>query len=177
VPECLDYAQKMLTGRAAEKNITVSIKTPAHLPKLLCDYRALNQVVINLLTNAIKYTQNNGKVIVNASVLSDGRMSIAVSDNGPGIPKSEQQQLLQAFSRGALATKQAIEGAGLGLPIVKGLLEAHGATLDIISELGQGTEVICLFPTSRVLSGPKSETIGAHVVKSETQRKLIAITG
>jgi two-component system, cell cycle sensor histidine kinase PleC len=177
VLESMEYAQKMLAGKAAEKNISVSLKTPAHLPKLLCDYRALNQVTINLLTNAIKYTQSNGHVKIAASILSDGRMSISVSDNGPGIPKSEQKQLLQAFSRGALATKQAIEGAGLGLPIVKGLLEAHGATLDIISELGEGTEVICLFPTSRVLSGPKSETIGAHVVKSETQRKLIAITG
>jgi two-component system, cell cycle sensor histidine kinase PleC len=177
VRDCLDYAKNMLVAKASEKMISVTVDTPAHFPKLLCDYRALNQVAINLLTNAVKYTPVNGKVVMTARIGQDGRMAITVSDNGPGIPKSEQLQLLQAFSRGAYATKQAIEGAGLGLPIVKGLLDAHGATLDIISEQGNGTDVICQFPSSRVLSGPRGEAMGSPSVKTETQRKLIAITG
>jgi two-component system, cell cycle sensor histidine kinase PleC len=177
VRECLDYAKNMVVSKATEKSISVTIDTPVQLPKLLCDYRALNQVTINLLTNAVKYTPANGKVNMTARIMPDGRMAIAVSDNGPGIPKAEQLQLLQAFSRGTHATKQAIEGAGLGLPIVKGLLEAHDATLDIVSEQGNGTDVICYFPSARVLSGPRGETIGSPSVKTETQRKLIALTG
>ncbi len=177
VRECLEYAKNMLVSKAAERAISVTIDTPAQFPKLLCDYRALNQIAINLLTNAVKYTPETGKVTMTARITPDGRMAVTVSDNGPGIPKTEQLQLLQAFSRGAYATKQAIEGAGLGLPIVKGLLDAHGATLDIVSEVGTGTDVICLFPNSRVLSGPRGETMGSASVKTETQRKLIAITG
>jgi two-component system, cell cycle sensor histidine kinase PleC len=83
----------------------------------------------------------------------------------------------KAFSRGSHATKQAIEGAGLGLPIVKGLMEVHGGTLDISSEPGKGTDIICTFPAARVLSGPRGETIASAAVKTDTQRKLIAITG
>jgi two-component system, cell cycle sensor histidine kinase PleC len=177
VRDCLDHAKNMLVVRATEKTIAISVDTPANLPKLLCDHRALNQVVINLLTNAVKYTPEYGKVGVTARVLPDGRMAVVVSDNGPGIPKSEQQQLMRAFSRGAHATKQAIEGAGLGLPIVKGLMEAHGGTLDIVSEPGRGTDVLCYFPAARVLSGPRGEAIASPAVKTDSQRKLIAITG
>ncbi len=177
VRDCLDHAKYLLAAKATEKYLSISIDTPANLPKLLCDYRALNQIAINLLTNAVKFTPTNGKVAMTARILPDGRMAVIVSDNGPGIPKAEQQQLMAAFSRGAHATKLAIEGAGLGLPIVKGLLDVHGATLEITSEPGQGTDMICHFPAARVLSGPRGEAIGSEAVKTETQRKLIAITG
>ena len=177
VRDCMDHARNMLVARATEKTITISADAPANLPKLLCDYRALNQIAINLLTNAVKFTPEYGKVSMTARIMPDGRMAFTVSDNGPGIPKSEQQQLLNAFARGAHATKQAIEGAGLGLPIVKGLLEIHGGSLDIKSEPGKGTDVICYFPTGRVLSGPRGEAIASPAVKTDTQRKLISITG
>ena len=177
VRDCMDHARNMLVARATEKTITISADAPSNLPKLLCDYRALNQIAINLLTNAVKFTPEYGKVSMTARIMPDGRMAFTVSDNGPGIPKSEQQQLLNAFARGAHATKQAIEGAGLGLPIVKGLLEIHGGSLDIKSEPGKGTDVICYFPAGRVLSGPRGEAIASPAVKTDTQRKLISITG
>ena len=177
VRECMDHASSMLAARAKEKSIKIRIDAPANLPKLLCDYRALNQIAINLLTNAVKFTPNGGVVAMLARIMPDGRMTLVVSDNGPGIPMAEQQQLLSAFSRGTHATKLAIEGAGLGLPIVKGLLDVHGGRLEISSEPGRGTDVICSFPAARVLSGPRGEAIASPAVKTETQRKLIAITG
>jgi two-component system, cell cycle sensor histidine kinase PleC len=177
VNDCLDHAKHLMASRAAEKTIRVTIDTPANLPKLLCDYRALNQIAINLLTNAVKFTPNAGRVMMTARVMPDGRMAITVSDNGPGIPRQEQQNLLMAFARGAHATKQAIEGAGLGLPIVKGLMDVHGGQLEIESEPGKGTDIICYFPAERVLSGPRGEAIASPAVKTDTQRKLIAITG
>jgi two-component system, cell cycle sensor histidine kinase PleC len=125
----------------------------------------------------VKFTPENGKVTITARVVPDGRMAVIVSDNGPGIPKTEQQQLLRAFSRGSHATKLAIEGAGLGLPIVKGLMDVHGGTLEIVSETGKGTDIICYFPAARVLSGPRGEAIASPVVKTDTQRKLISLTG
>jgi two-component system, cell cycle sensor histidine kinase PleC len=175
--ECMDHASNMLAARAKEKRIKVRAEVGANLPKLLCDYRAMNQIAINLLTNAVKFTPNGGDVVMTAQVQPDGRMTLTVSDNGPGIPLTEQQQLLHAFSRGTHATKLAIEGAGLGLPIVKGLMDVHGGRLEISSEPGNGTSIICSFPSARVLSGPRGEAISSPAVKTETQRKLIAITG
>jgi two-component system, cell cycle sensor histidine kinase PleC len=177
VRDCLDHAKHLMASRATEKTITVSIDTPANLPKLFCDYRALSQIAINLLTNAVKFTPDYGRVAMTARVMPDGRMAITVSDNGPGIPSPEQQNLLMAFARGAHATKHAIEGAGLGLPIVKGLIDVHGGQLEIVSETGKGTDIICYFPAARVLSGPRGEAIASPAVKTDTQRKLIAITG
>ena len=82
-----------------------------------------------------------------------------------------------AFSRGSFATKRAIDGAGLGLPIVKGLIEVHGGTVEIDSTSGHGTEVTVFFPPGRVLDGPRGEVMTAPGVSTESQRKLIAITG
>jgi two-component system, cell cycle sensor histidine kinase PleC len=175
--ECMEHAQTLLQARAGEKKLAICIDVPPQMPKLLCDYRAINQIAINLLTNAVKFTPVDGEITMSGEVLPDGRMALTVTDNGPGIPKAEQHQLMMAFSRGAQATKQAIEGAGLGLPIVKGLMEAHQGTLAIFSEPGQGTAITCYFPAARVLSGPRGATIASDAVKTATQRKLIAITG
>jgi two-component system cell cycle sensor histidine kinase PleC len=84
---------------------------------------------------------------------------------------------MRPFSRGSFASKKAIDGAGLGLPIVKGLMDAHGGNLAIESEPGKGTVVTVSFPASRVLDGPRGEVMAARTVNSESQRKLIAITG
>jgi two-component system, cell cycle sensor histidine kinase PleC len=175
--DCMDHARSMLANRIASKSITITVDAAASLPKLLCDYRAVNQIAINLLTNAVKFTPENGKVTMSARVQLDGRMAFIVSDNGPGIPKAEQQQLLQAFSRGAHATKQAIDGAGLGLPIVKGLMDIHDGQLVIDSESGKGTDIICYFPMKRVLSGPRGEAIASPAVRTDSQRRLITMTG
>jgi two-component system, cell cycle sensor histidine kinase PleC len=175
--ECMEHAQTLLQARADEKRLLIAVDVSPQMPKVLCDHRAINQIAINLLTNAVKFTPEQGKITMKAEVLPDGRMAMTVSDNGPGIPKAEQQQLMMAFSRGAQATKQAIEGAGLGLPIVKGLIEAHDGTLAIHSEPGKGTEITCYFPAARVLSGPRGATIASDAVKTPSQRKLIAITG
>ena len=177
VMDCMEDAQHLLQARAIEKSIAIELNIPEGLPKLMCDRRAVNQITINLLTNAVKFTPKGGKVKLSAWLEPDGTLALSVADNGPGIPAQEQLLLLSAFTRGALATKQAIDGAGLGLPIVKGLLEVHGGKLQIKSKLDQGTEIICLFPQERVLSGPRGEAIASPVVKTDTQRKLMQITG
>jgi two-component system cell cycle sensor histidine kinase PleC len=147
------------------------------LPKLMGDLRGVNQILINLLTNAIKFTPAGGQVVVSAARNASGGMVLSVKDNGPGIPAHEVRSVLTSFSRGSLATKGAVDGAGLGLSIVKGLMDLHGGEVSIVSELGKGTEVLVTFPAHRVLTGPRGEVIAAPTVQSESQRKLIAITG
>ena len=76
---------------------------------------------------------------------------MAVRDSGPGIPEEEIPTIMSSFGRGTLAQKNAEEGSGLGLPIVKGLVELHGGTFTLQSKLREGTEVIVIFPPERVM--------------------------
>jgi two-component system cell cycle sensor histidine kinase PleC len=173
----VEEANHLLLLRAAEKKIEVNVHVPDNLPKLMADKRAVNQIIINLLSNAIKFTPESGSIEINSGRTNQGGLFISVKDNGPGIPRHEIQAALSAFARGSHATKKAIDGAGLGLPIVKGLMEAHGGTVIIESGTVPGTEVIVTFPERRVLGGPRGEVLAAPTIASESQRKLIAITG
>jgi two-component system cell cycle sensor histidine kinase PleC len=150
---------------------------PDNLPKLMADKRGLNQILINLLSNAIKFTPAGGRVVISGGRDAKGGLFISVKDNGPGIPAHEIAHALSAFARGSFATKKAIDGAGLGLPIVKGLMDVHGGEVSILSGNGPGTDVTVTFPERRVLGGPRGEVLAAPTIASESQRKLIAITG
>ncbi len=175
--EAADAAKGLLDLRSHEKHIVVDMYFPDTLPKLLADKRAVHQIFINLLTNAIKFTPAGGEVMITAQVHGNGGLSLHVKDNGPGIPAHELEQATSAFARGSLATKKAIDGAGLGLPIVRGLMQLHGGSLDIKSAPGEGTEVICTFPSTRVLSGPRGEILAGSEAKTDSLRELIKLTG
>jgi two-component system cell cycle sensor histidine kinase PleC len=82
----------------------------------------------------------------------NGGQCLSVLDNGPGIPEEEIPVVLQSFGRGSLAIKTAEQGSGLGLPIVKGLMDMHGGHLELQSKLREGTEVAVTFPPERVMS-------------------------
>jgi two-component system, cell cycle sensor histidine kinase PleC len=175
--EPLRHAQHLLEMNAVKKDMTVEIKVDAGLPKVWGDARAINQIAINLLANAIKFSPQGGEVVMSARRMPSGEMQVSIKDNGPGIPAHEIEQAMSAFTRGSLAAKKAIDGAGLGLSIVKGIMELHGGKIDIHSTVGQGTEVVCTFPSTRLLSGPRGEIIAGPNIQSDSQRKLIALTG
>jgi len=175
--EAFATAVRLLEKQAAAKAITLETYVPEGMSRILGDGRAINQVLINLLNNAVKFTPNHGHVLLSARRAGDGAVELSVRDDGPGIPPEEIDQALSAFSRGSLATKKAVDGAGLGLSIVKGIMELHGGTVSIKSKQGQGTEVICQFPPQRVLSGPRGELQAQATVQSDSQRRLISVTG
>ena len=175
--EPLRHAQHLLEMNAVKKNMKIEINVDAGLPKVWGDARAINQVAINLLANAIKFSPIGGAASMSASRNVAGELLLRIQDNGPGIPSHEIDQAMSAFSRGSLAAKNAIDGAGLGLSIVKGIMDLHGGRIEIKSEGGLGTEVICTFPASRVLSGPRGEIIAGPNMQSDSQRKLISLTG
>ena len=172
----MEHAAHLTEISAAEKQITVAFDIQPGIPKIMCDVRAINQIVINLLTNGIKFTPKGGMVTMFAQRTAQGNVELRVKDNGPGIPEKEIALSLAAFSRGSLATQKAIDGAGLGLSIVKGIMELHGGNVTIKSERGNGTEVICSFPAKRVLSGPRGEIMAGPTIQSESQRQLISLT-
>jgi two-component system, cell cycle sensor histidine kinase PleC len=174
--ETMEHAAHLTELAAVEKEMHVAFDLQPGTPKILGDMRAINQVVINLLSNGIKFTPKGGMVTMFAQRTAQGSVELHVKDNGPGIPPEEMHSALAAFSRGALATKKAIDGAGLGLSIVKGIMELHGGKVDIKSEVGRGTEVICTFPAKRVLSGPRGEIMASPEMQSDSQRQLISLT-
>ena len=175
--EIMSDANHLLALKARERNHQVRIEVDPLMPRVSGDHRAIYQVAVNLINNAIKFTQPHGRIHIRAGQLGDGRVFLSVKDNGPGIPAHEIEQSLGAFVRGSMAARKAIDGAGLGLSIVRGLMSLHEGEVVINSQQGVGTEVVCTFPRDRVLDGPRGKVPGDAGVTSESQRKLIALTG
>lgn len=142
----------LLQLRAQKRDIEIVEILEASLPRIWADERAIRQVVLNLLTNAIKFTPQGGCVTLKVGWTGAGGQYVAIKDTGPGIPEEEIAVVLSPFGRGALAQKNADEGSGLGLPIVKGLVELHGGRFVLKSKVREGTEAIVIFPPQRVMA-------------------------
>jgi two-component system, cell cycle sensor histidine kinase PleC len=146
-----DECRHMLTLRATTKSITLKTKLEPGLPKLWADERAMRQIILNLLSNAIKFTPQGGEVTIKVGWTANGGQYVSVKDTGPGIPEDELQLVQETFGRGSTAIKTAEQGTGLGLPIVKGLIDQHGGQFHLLSKLREGTEVIVTLPKERVM--------------------------
>ena len=138
--------------RAKNRGINVVESLDEALPRIWVDERAVRQVTLNLLSNAIKFTPQGGTVAIKVGWTSPGGQYLSIRDTGPGIPEEEIPIVLSSFGRGSLAQKNAEEGTGLGLPIVKGLVELHGGEFTLLSKVREGTEVVVIFPPERVMN-------------------------
>jgi two-component system cell cycle sensor histidine kinase PleC len=145
--ECLH----MLTLRARGKAQTIRQAVEPDLPKIWGDERAIRQIILNLLSNAVKFTPQGGDIALKVGWTANGGQYVSITDNGPGIPEKELNTVLSSFGRGSQAIKTAEEGSGLGLPIVKGLVDLHGGSFNLKSKLRVGTEVMVSIPASRVM--------------------------
>ncbi len=147
VQDCL----RLLTLRAESKGLHVDAEFDRDLGQLWADERAVRQICLNLVTNALKFTPRGGRVDIVVKNTPDGGQVLSVKDTGPGIPKEEIPKVMQAFGQGSLAHHTAEGGTGLGLPIVQNLVDLHGGTFELLSELRKGTEAIVTLPPGRVL--------------------------
>ena len=148
VEEC----RHLLALRAKNRSITITEALDGGLPRLWADERAARQITLNLLSNAIKFTPQGGEITIKVGWTGAGGQYLSIRDTGPGIPESEIPTVLASFGRGSLAQKNAEEGAGLGLPIVRGLVELHGGEFKLLSKIREGTEAIVIFPPERVMN-------------------------
>jgi two-component system cell cycle sensor histidine kinase PleC len=151
LPFIVDDCKHLLSLRAEKRGITVTTIIERDLPRLWADERAVRQVTLNLLTNAIKFTPQGGQVFIKVGWTASGGQYLSIRDTGTGIPPEEIPIVLSSFGRGSMAQKNADEGSGLGLPIVKGLIELHGGSFTLRSEVRVGTEAIVIFPPERVM--------------------------
>ncbi len=151
LPGTVQDCHHLVKLRADQRGITIEEVFEDDLPKIWVDERAVRQIVLNLVTNAIKFSPNRSRVTLTVGWTSGGGQYLSVRDSGPGIPEEEIPTVLQTFGRGSLAAKNAEEGTGLGLPIVMKLVELHGGRFDFRSKLREGTEAVVMFPRERVM--------------------------
>ena len=142
----------LLKLRATSRGITIHQVFEHGMPRIWADERAIRQVVLNLLSNSIKFTPQGGEIWLKAGWTASGGQYLSVKDTGSGIPEDEIPIVLASFGQGSNSIKSAEQGAGLGLPIAKSLIDMHGGTFTLKSKLRIGTEVIVTFPPERVMS-------------------------
>lgn len=133
--------------RAQDKRIRISTFLPTDLPLVWADPGKLNQVLLNLITNGVKYTHENGSVSVEARTLGD-LVEIWINDTGMGIAREDQDKVFQRFTQIDSSATRSQGGTGLGLAIVRELVELHGGTIRVQSKLGKGSSFIFTMPIS-----------------------------
>ncbi|MCZ6772369.1 MAG: ATP-binding protein [Proteobacteria bacterium] len=144
----------LVKTRAQEGGVTLQNHATGPLPALNADARKIKQIVINLLSNAVKFTPTDGTVTIAAAIEDDGCFSILVKDTGIGIAPEDIEKVLNPFIQADSTLARKYEGTGLGLPLVRSLVELHGGRFDLRSMEGVGTSAIVRLPAERVLSAP-----------------------
>ena len=138
---------------AESAGLELALDLAAGLPHVAADATSLRQIVINLLTNALKFTQAGGRVRVSSGIARDGCLEIAIEDSGSGMSKAEIARTMGLAPASAPKRRRAGGGLGLGLPLARALAEANGATLILDSERGRGTKARIRFGRDRVRPG------------------------
>lgn len=140
----------LLQPQAARDRIVMRTSFAAKLPPVVADDRSVRQIVLNLVSNAIKFTDAGGQVIVSTALTDRGEVAFRVRDTGIGMNSEEVEAALEPFRQ--LATSRKRGGTGLGLPLTKALVEANRGALQISSQPNEGTLVEVIFPPTRVLA-------------------------
>ncbi|HEY2068776.1 MAG TPA: ATP-binding protein [Rhizomicrobium sp.] len=151
IAECMP----LMEVKARDGRITMHMDIARRLPLIAADERALKQVLLNLLSNAVKFTPPGGAVTCFARLAEDGGPEFGVSDTGVGIAPEDQERVFQNFGQGRHDIVTVDKGTGLGLPIVRGLVEAHGGTVTLTSSVGEGTIVTVRLPVARIVQPPE----------------------
>ena len=131
-------ALKRVGNKVSEKRQQLVIRVDENAPHLYADERALKQILINLVSNAVKFTPQGGRIEVCAGLARDGGFQIMVKDNGPGIPREKLDRIFTPFSQVDNRYDRQVGGTGLGLALVRGLAELHGGRAWLESGAGQG---------------------------------------
>ncbi len=140
---------RMLSVRAQNARISLIDELPDHIPGFTGDETRIKQIIVNLASNSIKFTNEGGKVTIGITVRKDGGVTLYVSDTGIGIAKKDIPRVLDRFGQVQTSYARNNEGTGLGLTLVQMLVEIHGGTFKLESEVGVGTTCILEFPADR----------------------------
>jgi signal transduction histidine kinase len=150
VPNIINSALRLVQQRASQRKIKIELDVAERPPLLIADERKLKQILVNLLTNAVKFTDEGGRIGVKAWCDPKSGFVFQISDTGIGIALEHIPKALSQFGQVDSDLSRQYEGTGLGLPLTKALVESHGGCLDLQSEVGAGTTVTVRFPATRI---------------------------
>ena len=175
IESCCD----LLALKAQEAGVALKTRVASQLPEVVADRRAFSQILINLISNAIKFTPRDGVVTIGATCEA-GKLVLTVEDTGVGIGADDLPRLGEAFFQARASYDRRHDGSGLGLSIVKGLVDLHGGDTDISSRLGEGTRVTVRLPIDCEAARPAdpiklvTERAGELAAVAQLQVKKIA---
>ena len=150
VAEVVGFCLRLVQHRAAQGDIKLHSSVADGLPAVRADERKLNQALLNLLSNSVKFTPTGGSVAI-AVALQDSALAISVTDTGIGMSADQIAQALEPFGQVDNSLARSNDGTGLGLPLARALIELHGGDLAVESEIGKGTTVTITLPAQRIL--------------------------
>ena len=153
----IDSCITLLRSHAVASSLDLSTEIEADLPLLIADSTRLKQILLNLVSNAVKFTKPGGSIVVGAKRSPGGGLAFEVRDTGPGMTADEIAVALQPFGQVEADHNRRYEGTGLGLPLARRLVELHGGSLHISSEKGHGTTVTVVLPASRIVASAVRE--------------------
>jgi signal transduction histidine kinase len=145
---------QLTSTRIRDAGLSSATHLPPDLPLLRADERKTKQVLLNLITNSIKFTPAGGRITVTGRFDPEDGLAVTVSDTGIGIPEADLERVLKPFEQVDSSLSRQHQGTGLGLPLVKAIMEMHGGSLRLKSTLGAGTAVTVVFPPDRAVIEP-----------------------
>jgi signal transduction histidine kinase/ActR/RegA family two-component response regulator len=150
-PDLIDAACRLLRPRLQKGRLALGVHVPAGLPRLRADACMVKTIILNLLTNAVKFTPEGGRIDIEAGAHPQAGFAIIVRDTGIGIAKADLNRVREPFVQADGARNRRQEGAGLGLPLVETMMAQHGGRLELESEQDKGTTARVVFPADRLV--------------------------
>jgi two-component system, sensor histidine kinase SagS len=145
VGRLLDNCARLVTGTARERKLRLTVEVEPGCPSLIADARAVRQIILNLLSNALKFTPEGGWVTLSGGNSAHG-VALTISDNGIGIDSDDIARVCEPFWQAEPVLSRRGGGTGLGMPLVQALVDLHNGHLKIKSIVGEGTSVTVEFP-------------------------------
>ena len=165
LPSAVDAVIRVMQQRADAGGVKLATRFAEDLPYLNADPTILRQMLLNLVSNAAKFTPPGGEIEIGVRRGPDGGIVVEVRDTGIGMAEADIPKALEPFQQIDNSLSRKYEGTGLGLPLVKSMIEIHGGSLEIASRLGGGTTVTLKFPAQRSVS---AEQAGRAAAPSQT---------
>jgi two-component system cell cycle sensor histidine kinase PleC len=169
----VEDAKHMVELKAKTKRVSMQLHAEENMPLIWADEKAVRQIALNLLSNALKFTPQGGQITINVGWTSTGGQYFSIKDTGPGIPEDEIPIVLSSFGQGSIAIKSAEQGTGLGLPIVQALMHMHDGKFSLKSKLREGTLVTASFPRSRVLEIMEKSEISDKPMREKSMARMM----
>ena len=159
IPAVIERVTRLMRQGIDGAGLTLTVTVAPGLPGVMADALKLDQALLNILSNAVKFTPPGGRISIDADCGADG-LTITIADTGVGISEDELAEVLKPFVQGRDSERRLVRGTGLGLPLADQMIKLHGGSLSLASRRGEGTTVTLRLPATRLLAAPAMKNFG-----------------